>query len=98
MALGRFLNMSTKEVSFRLKVGTIEDEIKLSRGPVAVAEAMREVKFPEAEAMIAEAIDPVGVIVILPAATAELNEFIALESAAVGIMVLLAKAAVIEAI
>ena len=48
--------------------------------------------------MIAEAIEPVGDIVTLPATIAELKEFKALEMALVGIIVLLAKAAVIEAI
>ena len=69
-------------------MGTIEDEIIKLGISVAV---MSDVRFPEA---IAEAIDPVGVIVMLPAAMAELREFIA----AVGTIVLLAKAEVIDAI
>lgn len=73
-----------------MEVGTIEDVIKYS--DIAVA-----VKFPEADAMIAEAIDPVGVNVTFPAAIAELKEFKALEMAEVGTMVLLAKADWIEA-
>lgn len=80
-------------------MGTIEDdEIKEANDPGIVVAVMREVKFPEADAMIAEAIDPVGVTVMLPAAIAELKEFKALEMAPVGTMVLLAKAELIEAI
>ena len=98
IALGRFMNISANEVWFKDEVGTIEDEIKLANDSGIVVAAIKDVKFPEAEAMIAEAIEPVGDIVTLPATIAELKEFKALEMALVGIIVLLAKAAVIEAI